>query len=272
MRALDVLAHLPLYFPVGFGQPLSARHPPAGRSRRRRRPRGRSPGGGRRGWRGAACHAGTAVGSCRSTLAALAQARRPPATRLTAGSSSGFASDGTTLYQWRRSSLSPHRLITPRSGHVVQPGWCCQELGRWALTISAPPAVSPAMTGSWHWTARAGSSCEVPPAAQTPWQHARSTSHQCRAHAAGRYSVLVGGCARGERARNEVIGRLLVASAGCSRAPVSIGGLRGEHEADTRPPPSDGKPPLASQTRLRWQRRFSGDASRDPLRTITPSE
>ena len=173
-----------------------------------------------------------------STLAALAQARRPPATRLTAGSSSGFASDGTTLYQWRRSSLSPHRLITPRSDHVVQPGWCCQELGRWALTISAPPAVSPAMTGSWHWTARAGSSCEVPPAAQTPRQHARSTSHQGRAHAAGRYSVLVGGCARGARARSEVMGRLLVASAGCSRAPVSICGLRGEHEATSH----NGKP------------------------------
>ena len=36
---------------------------------------------------------------------------------------------GTKLYQRRGSSLPSHRLITPCSDHVVQPGRCSQELG-----------------------------------------------------------------------------------------------------------------------------------------------
>ena len=51
----------------------------------------------------------------------------------------------------------------------------CQELGRWALTMSAFPSFPPAMKGSRHWTARAGSSCEVPPAAHESIEAARAS-------------------------------------------------------------------------------------------------
>ena len=109
---------------------------PAGRSRGTGRPRSRSPGGGRRGWRGVSCGAGTGAVSSQSTArrpggagcsGAIAPADRPP----------GCGRRPPRKISGRESSSWPWMGVSCHLAHALDSGG---ELGAAACRCISAPA------------------------------------------------------------------------------------------------------------------------------------